>query len=50
MAVALNEIDFSRAPFVGGPNGAYYVEPHRCISRVPGFPVPGWSPRAWGSG
>ena len=46
MAVALNEIDFSRAPFVGGPNGAYDVEPHNAIPRVPGFPVPGWSPRA----
>lgn len=44
MAVALNEIDFSRAPFVEGPNGAYYVEPHRAFRDFPVFRFPAGVP------
>ena len=39
MPVAKNEIDFNSAPFVEGPNGAYYVEPHRAFRNFRNFPV-----------
>lgn len=44
MPVARNEIDFSRAPFVEGPNGAYYVEPHKAFRDFPVFRFPAGVP------
>ena len=44
MAVALNSIDFSRKPFIEGPNGAYYVEPHRAFRDFPVFRFPAGVP------
>lgn len=44
MAVAKNEIDFTRHPFVEGPNGAYYVEPHRAFREFPVFRFPAGVP------
>ena len=40
MAVALNQIDFNSAPFIEGPNGAYYVQPHRAFREFPVFRFP----------
>lgn len=45
MAVAKNEIDFTRSPFIEGPNGAYYVEPHRAFREFPVFRFPAGVPR-----
>lgn len=44
MPVARNEIDFTRHPFVEGPNGAYYVEPHRAFREFPVFRFPAGVP------
>jgi len=44
MPVALNEINFTRAPFVEGPNGAYYVEPHAAFRFFPIFRFPAGVP------
>lgn len=44
MPVALNEIDFLKTPFVEGPNGAYYVEPHRAFREFPVFRFPAGVP------
>ena len=44
MPVAKNEIDFGHAPFVEGPNGAYYVEPHRAFRDFPVFRFPAGVP------
>ena len=44
MPVAKNEIDFTAAPFVEGPNGAYYVEPHRAFREFPVFRFPAGVP------
>jgi len=40
MPVAVNQIDFNSAPFVEGPNGAYYVQPHRAFRDFPVFRFP----------
>jgi hypothetical protein len=44
MPVALNAVDFTRAPFVEGPNGAYYVEPHAAFRSFPVFRFPAGVP------
>jgi hypothetical protein len=44
MPVARNEIDFTSAPFVEGPNGAYYVAPHSAFRSFPVFRFPAGVP------
>jgi hypothetical protein len=44
MPVAVNQIDFNSAPFVEGPNGAYYVQPHRAFRDFPVFRFPAGVP------
>ena len=44
MPVAVNQIDFNGAPFVEGPNGAYYVQPHRAFRDFPVFRFPAGVP------
>jgi hypothetical protein len=45
MPVAVNQIDFNSAPFVEGPNGAYYVQPHRAFRDFPAEHRPQELPR-----